>query len=102
MVTFPCFSTLVPDRCPPLLTVEQGASPGLSEGRTEGVWQLLGESKTAGHEGVDHDHVPEFRDLQIFWLRDLQIFGSGYLGYLRYSSDIFSFFGSESRVIGTT
>ena len=51
----------------------RGASPGLSEGRAEGVGQLLGESETAGHEGVDHDHVPwfnyssEMRYLQILF-----------------------------------
>ena len=64
-----------------------GAGPGLSEGGAEGVGQLLGESETAGHEGVDHDHVPWFRyiDSDIVWYSSemwyLQIF-------FRYSSDI--------------
>ena len=58
----------------------RGASPGLSEGRAEGVGQLLGESETAGHEGVDHDHVPWFRYIGSDIVQRCDIF--------RYCSDI--------------
>jgi hypothetical protein len=44
------------------------------------VGQLLGESETAGHEGVDHDHVPWFRYIGSDIVQRCDIF--------RYCSDI--------------